>query len=307
MKKVTIIGAGNVGGTLALRVAESGLADVAIIDINDKLALAKACDLKDSNYSNGKYCKIEASGDLSLMKDSDVVVVTAGLARKPGMTREELLAKNSEIIKGVCEGIVKFAKNAIVIVVSNPLDIMTYLVLKTTNFSKKKVFGMGAGLDTSRFANLISEKLSVSTQDIRALVIGSHGETMLPLPRHSTVKGKPLTELMKEDEAQALAKLTKSRGAQIVSLYGTGSAYMGPAAAIFQIVKTILSGSESEIPVSAYLEGEYGEKGLCIGVPAKISSQGLKEVIEIKLSEQEKAEFAASAKSIKESIKALKL
>ena len=307
MKKVSIIGAGNVGGTIAMRIAESSLANVVLVDVVENIAKAKAFDIEDARHSLGHDTRIEGTTDISRIENSDIIIVTAGLARKPGMSREDLLAKNSQIMAGVCENISNFSKDAVVIVVSNPLDVMTYLALKKTGFEKTKVFGMGPNLDAARFANLISKKLFVNTEYIQALVIGSHGETMLPLPRLTKVRGKPLAQILDEDEVKALVKKTKERGAEIVSLYGTGSAYIGPSAAVFEIAETILLGHTKEIPVSAFLEGEYGLYDVCVGVPAKIGPMGIARIIEIDLTTEEKEALHQSAQSIKDSIKSLKL
>jgi len=305
MKKVTIIGAGHVGGTTAMRIAESGLASVVLIDVIENVAKAKAYDLEDARYSLGRDVRVEGSGDVSLMANSDIVIVTAGLPRKPGMTREDLLVKNSQIMSNVCENIVKFARDAIVVVVSNPLDVMTYFTLKKINFSRMRVFGMGSSLDTSRFANIISKKLFVSTETIQALVIGCHGETMLPMPRLTKVRGKALPEILDQMEIESLVKRTKERGAEIVSLYGSGSAYMAPSAAIFEIVEAILTGHPKDIPVSVYLDGEYGHYDVCIGVLTSIGSKGIEKIIEIGLEEEEREAFDFSAQSVKDAIKSL--
>lgn len=307
MKKVAIIGAGNVGGTTAMRIAETGLANVVLIDVAENIARAKAFDLEDARYALGADTRVEGGGDLSQVEGSDIVVITAGLPRKPGMTREDLLAKNAAIMESVCRGVVDAAKDAIVIVVSNPLDVMTYLAFKKTGFPRAKIFGMGANLDASRFANLISKKLFVGTEHIQALVVGSHGETMLPLPRLTRVRGKLLTEILMQAEIDSLVKKTRERGAEIVSLYGSGSAYMAPSAAIYQLVETILSGHPKELPVSAVLDGEYGLDNVAIGVPARIGASGIEKVVEIELTPEEKDAFAQSAQSIKNSIKALNI
>ena len=290
-----------------MRIAESGLAQVVLLDVIENVAKAKVYDLEDARYSVGLNTRVLGSSDMGLLADSDIVVVTAGLPRKPGMTREDLLAKNSEIMSGVCQNIIRFSPKAIVIVVSNPLDVMTYLAYKKLNFPRNKVFGMGVNLDTARFANLISKRLKVDMKLIHALVMGSHGETMLPVPRLSLVKRKPLTKILGADDIEDLVNRTKQRGAEIVSLYGSGSAYFGPSAAIFEIVQAILSGRSKEIPVSACLDGEYGLKEVAIGVPARIGKNGIKKIIEIKLEPNEKKLFEESAQAIKDSIKLLKI
>ena len=290
-----------------MRIAESGLAQVILLDVIENVAKAKVYDLEDARYSVGLNTRVLGSSDMSLLANSDVVVVTAGLPRKPGMTREDLLAKNSEIMSGVCQNIVRFSPKAIVIVVSNPLDVMTYLAYKKLNFPRNRVFGMGVNLDTARFANLISKRLKVDMKFIHALVMGSHGETMLPVSRLSLVKRKPLTKILGADDIEDLVSRTKQRGAEIVSLYGSGSAYFGPSAAIFEIVQAILSGRSKEIPVSACLDGEYGLKDVAIGVPARIGKNGMKKIVEIKLEPNEKKLFEESAQAIKDSIRLLKI
>lgn len=305
MKKVSIIGAGFVGGTAALRIAESGLARVTLIDIAGAIACAKASDLDDAKYALGLDFCIEGSRDFAALEVSDVVVVTAGLPRKPGMTREDLLLKNAEIMGGVCGEIKNHAPQAIVIIVSNPLDVMTYLAFKKLNFPRERVFGMGVNLDASRFAGLIAKKLNVSIKDVRALVIGSHGETMLPLPRLSTVSGRALTDLLNDKDVSELVERTKKRGAEIVGLYGSGSAYMGPSAAIFEIVSTILTGRAKEIPVSACLNGEYTLKDVSIGVLSRIGSSGIEEIIPVELNADEQKAFMDSAQAIQNTIKIL--
>lgn len=307
LKKVSIIGAGNVGGTAAMRIAESGLARVALIDVAPNLAKAKASDIEDSLYSLDAASRIEAGTELYLLDESDIVVVTAGLARKPGMTREDLVSKNTEIVSGICKGISEFAPSAIVIMVTNPLDLMTYLALKKTGFPRKRVFGMGVNLDSARFANKISKKVLVGTEQIEALVIGSHGETMLPLPRLSRVRGKALSDLLSAADIKEIVKETKQRGAEMVSLYGAGSAYIGPSAAIFQIVSAIVKGETKELPVSAFLDGEYNLHDVTIGVPARIGPDGIREIIELKLDEEERQDFVRSSDVIKEGIKTLNL
>ena len=307
MKKVSIIGAGHVGGTTAMHIAENNLANIVLVDEVENIAKAKAYDLEDSRYSLKHDSRIEGTRDISRIGGSDIIVITAGFPRTPGMKREELLAKNAEIVTGVCENIVRFSKDAIIIVVSNPLDAMTYLVFKKTNLPRERVFGMGPNLDAARFANLISKKILVNTAHIQALVMGSHGETMVPLARLSKVRGRPLSEILNESDIAALVKGTRHRGAEIVSLYGTGSASIGPSAAIYEIVETILMGHKKEIPVSACLEGEYGLYDVSIGVPAKIGPSGIEKIIEIELQEDEKEALYQSAQAVKDSIKILKL
>jgi len=306
-RKVTVVGAGNVGGMAAMRVYESGLARVALIDIVESLARAKAEDLQDGQAVLGVNNRIEASGDLSLMEGSDVIVVTAGLPRKPGMTREDLLAKNAAIIEDVCHGITQFGQGAIVIIVSNPLDALTYFAYRKTGFSRQRLFGMGPSLDGARFINLIARQARVSPREVRARVIGSHGETMLPLARLATVRGKKITEILGEADVEKLAKRVRQRGAEIVSLYGSGSAYYAPSAAIFEIVAAILKREKQEIAVSVCLDGEYGLRDVAIGVPAIIGPNGIEDVVRLDLTAEEREALEASAKSIQDAIRLLPL
>lgn len=307
MKKVAIIGGGFVGGTAAMRIAESGLAQVVLVDVVESVALAKAYDVEDGRYAMGADVRIEGTSDMKALAESDIVVVTAGLPRKPGMTREDLLQKNAAIMESVCRGIVEHAAGSIVIIVSNPLDVMTYLAYKLTGFSRQRVFGMGVNLDSSRFANLIAKKLFVGIDSVQAMVIGSHGETMMPLARFATVRGKPLLEFLAAAEVEEVVARTKKRGAEIVSLYGSGSAYFAPSAAIFEIVRTILSDTSKEIPVSVCLEGEYGLRDVAIGVPALIGPEGIERIMALDLNETERKALTDSADAIKSSIRLLKV
>lgn len=300
--KISIIGAGNVGGLTAMRILEEGIADVVLVDVIKGLSQAKALDLDDARHTTGHNSCIEGTEDISKIKGSDIVVVTAGLARRPGMSREDLLKKNYSILKEVSKSIKNFAANAIIIVVSNPVDIMTYVLLKETGFERSRVLGMGSSLDSSRFNNLISKKLNLPCSKIKTLVMGSHGQTMILLPRFSSVDGKPLEEILKKQEVDELVELTKNRGAQIVSLFGSGSAYFAPSAAILEIVKIIINNLDRQIPLSVYLEGEYGLSDVCIGVPVRLNRDGIKEMIELDLNQQEKEQFLKSAKSIREGI-----
>jgi len=307
INKVTVVGAGYVGGTTAMRIYESGLARVSLIDLVESLARAKAEDFQDAQALLGVNNRVEASKDFSIMQGSDIVVVTAGLPRKAGMTREDLLNKNAAIMESVCSGITQFGQGAIVIIATNPLDVMTYFAFKKTGFSRQRVFGMGASLDTSRFINLIARQMLVSPGEVRAQVIGSHGETMLPLGRLASVRGKKIIETLGEAAVEKLAKRTRQRGAEIVSLYGVGSAYYAPSAALFEIVATILKREKKEIPVSVCLDGEYGLRDVAIGVPAVIGPHGIEKVIELSLTAEEREAFEASAQSIQESIRLLPL
>ena len=283
------------GSLAAMRIAADGLGDVLLIDVVKGLALGKALDLEDarpllkSNYSIG------GTDDINQVKDSDIVVVTAGLARKPGMTREELLVKNAQILKDLCFKIKELAASAIVIIVTNPLDIMTFYALKITGFKPSRLFGMGMSLDTSRFANLISQELHLPATDIEALVIGAHGEGMLPLPSFTKVKGVSLDEFISDEKIKSLIERTINRGAQIVSNLGTGSAFFAPSAAIAAIVKTIVKDEKRTIGLCSYLNGQYGIVDSCIGVPCRIGKEGIEQIIELDLAAEELDQLTKSA------------
>ncbi|MDD5431907.1 MAG: malate dehydrogenase [Candidatus Omnitrophica bacterium] len=297
--KISIIGAGNVGSTTAMRLAQEGVGDILIVDILKGLAHGKALDLEDARPILKQNYNITGSDDITQIKDSDIVVMTAGLARKPGMTREELLAKNAQIIKDVSINIKNLAKEAILIVVTNPLDLMTFFALKQTGFKNNKVFGMGIGLDSARFANLIALELKVPQTSVEACVIGSHGEAMLPLARFTKINGIALDEFVDKAKLETLINRTIGRGLEIVSNLGSGSAYYAPSAAIADIVKTIVKNEKRTIGVCASLNGEYGIKDVCLGVPCRIGKDGIEKVIELDLNKEEKDKFIASAESIR--------
>ena len=296
--KISVIGAGNVGSLTALRLAHEGLGDVFLIDVVKGVAQGKAFDLEDARSIVNHHYLVHGSDDITQIKDSDIIVMTAGFPRKPGMTREELLLKNAMIVKDVCSQITKLAKNAIVVIVTNPLDLMTYYALKITGFNSKRMFGMGVTLDAARFANLISKELNVPITDIRATVIGTHGEAMLPLPGFTTIKGVSLDKMVDEAKAKDLVKRTVLRGLEIVTLLGSGSAYFAPSAAIAEIVRAIAKDEKKTLGVSAYLNGEYGIKDICIGVPCRIGKNGIEQVVELQLSAQEKEKLSACALSL---------
>lgn len=296
--KISILGAGNVGSLTALRIAQEGLGEVLLIDIVKGLAQGKAYDLEDAKSLLKRQYTIEGTDDIRAIEGSDIVVITAGLARKPGMTREELLLKNASILKDVALTIKEKASKAVVVVVTNPLDLMTHFVLKVCGFTPGKVLGMGISLDASRFANLISKELGIAVTQIEALVIGAHGEGMLPLVRFTTVGGVSLDELLSSEKIDALIKRTILRGQELVSLLGAGSAYFAPSAAIMQIVKAISKDEKRIFGACAYLNGEYGLRDVCIGVPCRIGRQGIEDVIELELSTDEKEKFLASAASL---------
>lgn len=308
MQKIVIIGAGNVGGQTALFLINEAPAHIILLDVVIGLGKGKALDLEDAAGVFGHDCIVEGSDDFSLLKDAEIIVITAGLARQPGMTRDDLLRKNSEIIRDVSLKIKEFsplggqAKNPIIIVVTNPVDLMTYLVSRITGFDKKRVFGMGISLDSARFANLIRSELNVPVSTVEAVVIGSHGQTMAPVASLSKVRGAQIESSINREIVAKLARATVERGASIVAHLGSGSAYFGPAAAVCNIVRAIAKDEKRIIGVCAYLNGEYGINGLYIGVPARIGKDGVEAVIELKLSKEEKEAFLKSCDSIRQQI-----
>ncbi|MFH2137806.1 MAG: malate dehydrogenase [Candidatus Omnitrophota bacterium] len=297
--KVSVIGAGNVGGTLAQRIAEANLSDVILVDIAEGIPQGKGLDLADARAITNTDCIVKGTNDYSQISDSSVVVITAGLPRQPGMTREDLIAKNVAIIKNVVAEIVKYAPEAIILMVTNPLDILTNMVLKASGFDKKKVIGMGCVLDSSRFANLIAQEANVSIKEVEALVIGVHGQGMIPVISQSKVSGKNLGEVFSPEKCDELAENTVMRGAQIVKCLGKGSAYYAPSAAAFSMIRAILNDEKKILPASVYLEGEYGINDVCIGVPIRLGRCGVEEIIELDLTDKEKAQLTASAESLK--------
>ncbi len=304
-RKVSIIGAGAVGATLAQRVLESGLADVVLLDIVKGTAKAKAFDLLDASPIVGHECAILGTDDYKDIITSDIVVITAGLTRKPGMTREDLVSKNAQIVRSVSDNIKKYSPDSIIIVVTNPLDTMTYLVYKSTGFKREKVFGMAGLLDAARFIYLIASELKVPRSSIETYMLGSHGDTMVPILSKTTVSGKPISEAISKDSLDAVVRRTRERGAEIVGLLGSGSAYYSPSAAVFKMITIILSGSKETIVASAYLNGEYGLKDIAIGVPCEIGPCGIEKIIELEMSREEDTAFRKSAKAIKSSINIL--
>ena len=300
--KISIIGAGAVGATLAQRVIESGMADVVMVDIAKNIALGKALDLSDAAPMVGHERAIIGTDDYAEIKDSGVVVITAGFPRKPGIAREDLIAKNAAIVRDVSLKIKSHSPGAVVIVVTNPLDTMTYLAYKTTGFGREKVLGMAGILDSSRLVHLISAELKEPRSAIKTLILGSHGDTMVPVISKTTVAGKPVRELMTKEKLEAIVKRTSDRGAEIVTLLGSGNAYYSPSAGVFKMLDVILGDKSETLVVSAYLAGEYGLKDMCIGVPCVLGRKGIEKIVEIDLSAEEAAAFRKSAAAIKESI-----
>lgn len=307
MQKIAIIGAGNVGSQLALFLVKEGPFNLLLLDVIKGLAKGKAMDLEDCASLLRQDCIIEGSDDFSLLKDSGVVVITAGLARKPGMSRDDLLKKNSEIIRSISLRIKEFAPGAIVIVVTNPVDLMTFLVAKVTGFPKNRVFGMGVSLDAARFANLIHSELKVPLTSIEAVVVGSHGQTMVPAPHQTQVSGVRIGRLMEEAIVNKLVQETIERGASIVAHLGSGSAYFAPAAAVTSIIRAIIKDEKRVIGACVYLNGEYGINDLYLGVPARIGRSGVEGIVEIDLNQEEREQMQRSAESIRQQISQLPL
>jgi len=303
--KISIFGAGNVGSLTALRIAQENLAEVVLVDIVKGMAQGKSFDIEDARWLLNSNYNLRGTEDINQIKGSDVVVVTAGLARKPGMTREELLAKNAAILKDICLNIKSLSPESIVIIVTNPLDLMTFYALKITGFNPKKLFGMGISLDAARFANIISKELSVPVTDVEACVIGSHGEAMLPLARWTKVKGEPLNKFIDDKKCADLVKKTIGRGLEIITLLGSGSAYFAPSAAVAQIVKAIAKNESRVIGACTLLNGEYGLKDICLGLPCRIGKAGIEEVIKVDLNKEETEAFVKSGETIRNLISQL--
>ena len=305
MKKVSIIGGGNVGSSVALYLAEHKIADVYLIDVIDGLPEGKALDAEEAAPIRRYDIELRGCTDFACLIDSDVVVITAGIARKPGMSRDDLLNTNAKIIRSVSEKVAEFAPNSIVIMVTNPLDVMAYLTLKTTGFALKRIVGMAGILDSTRFRYFVAQKLGVSVIDTTAMVLGGHGDSMVPLPRYSTVSGVPLTELMSKDDIDKLIERTRKGGAEIVSYLKTGSAYYAPAASVAKMVECIIRDKRRILPCSAYLRGEYGIDGIFVGVPVLLGKNGVERIIELELLPEELDALHTSASAVKAVIEKL--
>lgn len=299
-KKVTIVGSGNVGATAAHWIASKELADVVLIDIVEGIPQGKGLDLLESMPIEKRDCRIIGTNDYADTANSDIVVITAGIPRKPGMSRDDLLQTNYKIMQDVVAKVIAHSPNSILIIVSNPLDAMAQAAFKISKFPKHRVLGMAGVLDSSRFRTFIAEELNVSVENVTAFVLGGHGDTMVPLPRYSTVAGIPITELIALDRLKQLVERTANGGAEIVKYLKTGSAYYAPSAAATEMVEAILKDKKKILPCAAYLEGEYGINGFFVGVPCKLGSKGLEQIIEIKLTEEEKTALDKSAASVKE-------
>lgn len=307
MPKITIVGSGQVGATATYYVAERGLGDVVMTDIVPGVPQAKALDAMHCAPLRHYDVDILGTNDYADIAGSDVVVITAGLPRKPGMTREDLLNTNAKIVAGVSEQVARHAPNAVVIVVTNPLDIMTYVAWKVTGFGIRKVMGMAGVLDSTRFRYFIAEELGVAPEDVQALVLGGHGDEMVPVPEHSTVSGIPVTELIPKERLDAIVGRTRKGGGEIVGYLKTGSAFYGPAASITEMVEAIVRGGRRILPVAAYLRGEYGIRGHFVGVPAILGPSGVERVIEIDLDDARRDQLQRSVRLIEDTVAKLEI
>jgi malate dehydrogenase len=310
-KKVTVVGGGFVGSTTAQRVLDSGLADVVLTDILEGSPAGKALDMMESApilHSDSQATGIStAAGDYSATANSDVVVVTAGFPRKPGLSRDDLLKANYDVVKGVVEAVVKLSPSAILVIVTNPLDVMAHAAYKVSGFSKNRVIGMAGVLDSARMSTFVAAELKVSVENVHSFVLGGHGDDMVPLARYSTVAGIPITELIPPARLEAIIERTRKGGGEIVNLLKTGSAYYAPSAAVVEMLRAILQDKKKILPCAAYLEGEYGISGLFVGVPVKLGAGGIEQIVEIKLTAEEKKALDKSAASVRELVGVLGL
>ncbi len=310
-KKVTVVGGGFVGSTAAQRIADAELADVVLTDILEGVPAGKGLDMLESGpiqRTDARVIGISTNtGDYRETVNSDIVVITAGFPRKPGMSRDDLLRANYDVIKGVVEQVAKYSPNAILIMVTNPLDAMAQAAYKISGFSKNRVMGMAGVLDSARMSTFVAMELGVSVENVHSFVLGGHGDDMVPLPRYSTVAGIPLPDLLPKERIDAIVERTRKGGAEIVNLLKTGSDYYAPSAAVFEMVEAILKDKKKILPCAAYLEGEYGIKGLFVGVPVKLGARGIEQIIQIKLAPEENAALQKSAASVRELVTVLGL
>jgi malate dehydrogenase len=304
-RKVTVVGAGNVGGTTAQRLAERNYADVVLVDIVEGLPQGKALDILQSGPILGFDSNVTGANDYEETAGSDVVVITSGSPRKPGMSRDDLLKTNQNIVQSVTEEVVKHSPDTILVMVANPLDAMCHVALETSGFPRERVVGMAGILDTARYRTFIAEKLGVSVRDVFALVLGGHGDTMVPLPSMATVGGVAITELLPEDQVEAIVDRTRNGGAEIVSLLQSGSAFYAPSAAAAEMVDAILLDQKRVLPCATYLKGEYGLDGLFVGVPVKLGASGVEEIVELNLQQEELADLNSSADAVRELVQVL--
>ncbi|MGH9917084.1 MAG: malate dehydrogenase, partial [Pyrinomonadaceae bacterium] len=298
--KITVVGAGNVGATAALWIASKELGDVVLVDIVEGVPQGKALDMAETGPIESYDVRLTGSNTYDETKDSDVVIITAGLPRKPGMSRDDLLRTNAEIVSKCVDEVVMRSPNSIIIIVSNPLDAMCQVALKRSGFPKHRVIGMAGVLDAARMRHFIAEELNVSVENVTAFVLGGHGDTMVPLPRYSTVAGIPITELISPERLDRIVKRTANGGGEIVALLKTGSAYGAPSSAAVEMAESILKDKKKILPCAAYLEGEYGINGLYVGVPCKLGAKGLEQIIEINLTSEERIALQKSAASVQE-------
>jgi malate dehydrogenase len=305
-KKVTVVGAGNVGANCALRIADKELADVVLVDVVEGVPQGKALDILQSGPVQGYDVAITGANDYAPTANSDIAVITAGLARKPGMSRDDLLFANNDVVKGATEQLVKYSPNCIIIVVTNPLDVMTQVAFWASRFPKNRVVGMAGVLDSARFRTFIAEELKVAVENVTGVVMGGHGDTMVPVVRLTSVSGIPLTELMDKATIDRIVDRTRNGGAEIVKYLKTGSAYYAPSASAVEMAESILKDKKKVLPCSTYLEGEYGIDGLFVGVPVKLGAGGVEKVYEVKLTDDERAMLKKSADSVQEMVDVLK-
>ena len=305
-RKIAVVGAGNVGATAAQRLAEKALADVVLIDVVEGVPQGKSLDLAQAAPIEKHDAHLAGANTYEASTGSDIVIITAGLPRKPGMSRDDLLATNRGIMKNVVRQVVRYSPDAILIIVSNPLDAMCHVAMEESGFPKNRVIGMAGVLDSARFRAFIAMELSVSVENVHAMVLGGHGDTMVPLPRFSTVAGIPITELMSPERIEALAMRTRNGGAEIVGLLKTGSAYYAPASAAVEMAESILRDKKKILPCAAYLEGEYGISGLFVGVPVKLGKNGIEEIISLRLLPEEQKALEKSAAAVRELVDAMK-
>jgi malate dehydrogenase len=306
-KKVTVVGSGNVGATVAHRLADKQLADVVLIDILEGIPQGKGLDLFEAGPIEGYDLRIKGTNDYADTANSDLVVMTAGFPRKPGMSRDDLLKANYEVVKSTIEKVVKYSPDSILIVVTNPLDAMVQTAFKVSGFSKNRVIGMAGILDTARYRSFIAEALNVSVQNVQGFVLGGHGDAMVPVPRYTAVAGIPVTDLMPKKQLDEIVTRTRNGGAEIVNLLKAGSAFYAPSAAVVEMIDAIFNDRKKILPCAAYLEGEYGIRGLFIGVPVKLGARGIEQIIEIKLAPEEQAALQKSAAGVKELVDIIKV
>lgn len=299
-RKVTVIGSGNVGSTVAQRIADNDLADVVLVDIVEGVAQGKGLDMLEAGPIVGYDARVTGTSDYAATANSDVVVMTAGLPRQPGMSRDDLLKANYDVVKAAITPAAKHSPKAILIVVTNPLDAMAQTAFRVSGFPRERVLGMAGVLDTARYRTFLAEALGVSVQNVQGFVLGGHGDTMVPVPRYTTVAGIPVGELLPKDKLEAIIARTRSGGAEIVNLLKKGSAYYAPSAAVVEMIDAIFHDRKKILPCAAYLDGEYGIRGLFVGVPVKLGAKGIEQIIEIKLTPEEKSALEKSAGAVKQ-------